>query len=165
MDLMFTFIRILTNPALLLWFLVVPKCNVTIIWSERDNLRAHYNRVPAMSNCLELNWIRDNGTERDTEAVMYFDTCLLLRLIGHQCRDPGNMRAMASDENTLNTINIGCCWPLVVISTLIVPQRNWWHRVTSHTDNIRGLARRQWAPDHLLRLWDTIQIPKFIEIS
>ena len=44
MDFMFTFIRFLTVPALLLlWFLVVPKCNVTIIWSERDNLRAHYN--------------------------------------------------------------------------------------------------------------------------
>ena len=94
-----------------------------------------------MSNCLKLNWIRDNVTERDTEAVMYFDTCLLLRLIGHQC-DPGNMRAMASDENTLNTINIGCCWPLVVISTLIVPHVTL---VTSHTDNIRGLAWRQWA--------------------
>ena len=67
---------------------------------------------------------------------MYFDTCLLLRLIGHQC-DPGNMRAMASDENTLNTINIGCCWPLVVISTLIVPHVTL---VTSHTDNIRGLV-------------------------
>ena len=120
--------------------MIARKCNVTMIRSERDNLRAHYDRDTLRRQC-QIVWgsieSETMTSECDTGAVMYFDTCLLLRLIGPQCRDPGNMRAMASDENTRIWINIGCCWPLVVISTLIVPHVTL---VTSHTDNIRGLA-------------------------
>ena len=118
--------------------MIAPKCNVTMIRSERDNLRAHYDRDTLRRQC-QIVWgsieSETMTSECDTGAVMYFDTCLLLRLIGPQCRDPGNMRAMASDENTRIWINIGCCWPLMAISAHCPASE----LVTSHTDNIRGL--------------------------
>ena len=71
-----------------------------MIRSERDNLRAHYDRETLLCRQCQIVWgsieSETMTSECDTEAVMYFDTCL--RLIGPRCH-PGNMRAMASDEN------------------------------------------------------------------
>ena len=76
-----------------------------MIRSERDNLRARYDRETLLCRQCQIVWgsieSETMTSECDTEAVMYFDTCLLLRLIGPRsvARDPGNMRAMASDGN------------------------------------------------------------------
>ena len=137
---MFIFIRILTDSALLLW-LLVPKCNVTMIRSERDNLRARYDRGETLlCRQCQIVWgsieSETMTSECDTEAVMYFDTCLLLRLIGPQCRlgTCGRWPVMRI------WINIGCCWPLMVISGSLSRIGAGDTRVTSHTDNIRGLT-------------------------